>query len=127
MEGWNDKRAKENPYKVPDGYFDQLYDQIVDQKTEKSKIATWWPGRKWAIGLATVMLASGIYGVLKYTSQQEKECVSLACIDDQTLINAAAQIESTTLMEYIRADADTSTHLSVNLEEVDDSALLEEL
>lgn len=127
MEGWNDKRAKENPYRVPDGYFDQLYDKLVDQKAEKSKVGAWWPGKKWAIGLATIILAFGIYGILINTSKSEKECLSLACVDDQTLINAAAQIESITLMEYIKADADTSTHLSVNLEEVDDSALLEEL
>lgn len=121
------KEEYKDPFKTPDGYFDELYDNIISAKTISSSPPAYL--KRWAlIGSLGLLVGFGVFMVTR-TEEVSEPCVSLACIDEQVLIHEASTIDNSTLIEYIGSEnSDTTvTHENLNFEEIDDSILYEEL
>lgn len=127
------KHIKEEPYKVPDGYFDGLYLSILENKSEVK------PGKGWMTillhsnsfrisALSLVVIIVSAWFIFQWNGTSEADCVSLACVEESELVIEAVEIDAADLMEYASATlSDSTSNIETNLEEFDESQLLNEL
>ena len=105
----NDKLRKENPFTVPEGYFDNLTEQILSKIPEKSdevklpKVGTqvsWMERIRPWLYMAAVFAGLGFFfkGIMKVTS--EKESVITAETQDSTSDPLSNDSESEAYFTY---------------------------
>jgi hypothetical protein len=137
-----DRISREEPYKVPEGYFDDLYSNILANKEEKHPVsAAWWksPVLRWSLvpaAIVLLLLMIPVFNPLKTNTTNttaavaSSECLTVACLTDDELNSLAAEFDLVTLEEFSGEDpADSlySENIDLNEDELIDELLESEL
>ncbi len=128
-----DQTKYKEPYKVPEGYFDGLYGDILEKKgriPEKDWPMEKFSGRIYAkltVALVSCALITAVIITQVDNTSTAEDCLSLSCIDDAQLLNAAAEVDAATLIDYASSNSSDSTVNEINLEDIDEDQLLNEL
>ncbi len=123
----------EDPFKVPEGYFEVLYAEILNRKTTIRKRHVFgignylWTYRTPSVVFTTCAIFVAVVIYQFPTDSATMDCVSLTCIDDVQLFNAAVEVDDATLIDYVSAEFSDSTFTDVTLDDVDEELLLNEL
>lgn len=88
----NQKFGKENPFRVPDGYFDQLTDRVMAQLPERRKKSRFVTLRPWLYAAACVacVVVLGVTFLSYPTKMEQPENVAAIVNNDNTYIDEAA-------------------------------------
>ncbi len=131
MEDMENREDYKDPYKVPEGYFDELYTNILQRKSEGKRERTTFFRLEPVRILSMILVISLVtFGVVRYTSSnnQTEECVTLACVEETELLNEASLLDDEDLIDYISVSSvDTTNTSDPNLEGIDENELLNEL
>lgn len=108
--------GNEEVYKVPEGYFDELYTNIISNKAAVPSPA--WYQASWArwaalpvAGLALLffLLPGGeVKNTTVTTATTAEECVTLACLTDDELALMAEDLELGTLEDFAAYEIEES-------------------
>lgn len=121
-----------NPYKVPEGYFDGLYTDILEKKANEPIVKRIYLRPYWSPKVLIPITAIAICAVLLISRTEPvfnaADCKSLSCLDDTELLDAATELDASTLLDYADYNsADSEITNEFDLQEIDESQLLNEL
>ncbi len=122
---WN-KINKENPFQVPEGYFEEKRKELhnIPEQTASIKILN-QNSTKWYYWAA----AATFIGIVFWNTWNFKtdKCETLACIDKTELLQAVENFETATLLDYVAADTTKNDDLIIDLDDIDETMLLDNL
>ncbi len=115
---------KENPYKVPENYFDELYLNILEQKSSKTTSVNWRLKAIYATVLALVFVVS----LYVFQNKPAEKCINLSCLSDEHIEEIAMKMDANTLIDYAvnQQEREKNEEIEAYLDELDESDLLNE-
>ncbi|MES2629300.1 MAG: hypothetical protein V4616_10080 [Bacteroidota bacterium] len=120
----------QEPFKVPEGYFDQLYDSITAAKQEKATLfqrMRQYTKPVYAVGIPMLILVLIVLGtgLWKVDGVPAKDCIELSCLGDAELEQAAETLDLDAVMDF--AAADSTFRIEQDLSITEESEYLDEL
>lgn len=86
MKPQNEKYNPDHPYRVPDGYFDSLTDQIIDGKNEYKDQKNWSPWHRTALAaIAIVVILIAIWFPSRDQNSKPRDLLSGISTEDLLL------------------------------------------
>lgn len=84
--------GRQNPFRVPEGYFDQLPDRVMAQLPQSDRQSRQVRLRRWLYAAASVVLLA-VMGLTYYLHQESEELPAVAAVEigtDNSYIDDAA-------------------------------------